>query len=73
MDGRRGGVDENPVAGVQCWEMEITSIGRLGYVMVGVCKADVRPESGTESLHSQQGKAWMAASSTSALARSPST
>ena len=51
----RAAADESLSAGVHCWEMEITK----GEAMVGVCKADVRPESGTNDLHSQQGKAWV--------------
>ena len=47
--------DESLSAGVHCWEVEITK-GRGIYV--GVCKADVRPESGTQDLYNQQGKAW---------------
>ena len=47
--------DESLSAGVHCWEVEIT---KGEYIMVGVCKADVRPESGTRSLNYQQGKAW---------------
>ena len=48
--------DESLSAGVHCWEVEITK----GYAInVGVCKADVRPESGTEYLYKQQGKAWV--------------
>ena len=47
--------DESLSAGVHCWEMEITK----GWAMVGVCKADVRPESGTNELFKQQGKAWV--------------
>ena len=47
--------DESLSAGVHCWEVEIT---KGVWIMVGVCKADVRPESGTESLCNQQGKAW---------------
>ena len=49
--------DESLSAGVHCWEVEITQ--GYGYIMVGVCKADVRPESGTETLYRQQGKAWV--------------
>ena len=48
--------DESLSAGVHCWEVEITK-GQL--IFVGVCKADVRPESGTDNLHLQQGKAWV--------------
>ena len=48
--------DESLSAGVHCWEVEITK-GHI--IMVGVCKADVRPESGTGSLSHQQGRAWV--------------
>ena len=47
--------DESLSAGVHCWELEITKGGSIN---VGVCKADVRPESETEYLYNQQGKAW---------------
>ena len=49
--------DESLSAGVHCWEVEITK-GHVN-IFVGVCKADVRPESGTESLLKQQGKVWV--------------
>ena len=48
--------DESLSAGVHCWEVKITKGG--GSLFVGVCKADVRPKGGTESLCHQQGKAW---------------
>ena len=48
--------DESLSAGVHCWEVEITKGG--GSLNVGVCKADVRPESGTNNVYEQQGKAW---------------
>ena len=47
--------DESLTAGVHCWEVEITKGNDL---TVGVCKADVRPESGTDRLCNKQGKAW---------------
>ena len=49
--------DESLSAGVHCWEVEITK--QTNYIYVGVCKADVRPESGTHGLSGQRGKAWV--------------
>ena len=46
--------DESLSAGVHCWEVEITN----GSALVGVSKADVRPEGGTYGLFNQPGKAW---------------
>ena len=57
--------DESLSAGVHCWEVEITKGG--GTISVGVCKADVRPESGTNMLCNQQGKAWLMLARTGAL------
>ena len=49
--------DESLSAGVHCWETEITKGGDA--INVGVCQADVRPESRTKNLYEQQGKAWV--------------
>ena len=50
--------DESLTAGVHCWEVEITKTW-VGFIMVGVCKADVRPEDGTDRLFNQRGQAWV--------------
>ena len=57
--------DESLSAGVHCWEVKITKA--YGSTMVGVCKADVRPESGTDDLSGQQGKAWFIVTDTGYL------
>ena len=48
--------DESLTAGVHCWEVEIT---KGVNTMLGVCKADVRPEGGTGGLFTHKGKAWV--------------
>ena len=58
--------DESLTAGVHCWEVEITKT-QHGNINVGVCKADVRPEGGTNRLYFQQGKAWGMHAGTGAL------